>query len=290
MNLLDLIQHNNTDVLLEDTSVKFGSKPYPKDGWAVFLVGGPGSGKSSTGLDRLLINAKIIDSDNINESYLKLLKTVYNSKDTSQEVKLTIYKKYGNVNSLRLDTDSYNREFSQKVDEDKQFMRKIVDLYIKSNQNSLSNIIIDSTGNNREALISTAKKLKSVGYKLSIVWIVTNVAEAAGRNTRRIRKVNVDYLVKIHHNLFTTIPAMLGDRNIAEIFDEAWIVFGENVSDFSKKFSEKYANTAFKLDKENGIFTIPADMRDRIVKEVGIENVFNRESISTPEKEEEQSK
>lgn len=285
MNLLDLIQHNNTDVLLEDTSVKFGSKPYPKDGWAVFLVGGPGSGKSSTGLDRLLINAKIIDSDNINESYLKLLKTLYNSKDTPQEVKLTIYKRYGNVNNIRLDTDAYNKEFAQKVDEDKQFMHKIVDLYIKSNQHSLSNIIIDSTGNNQEALISTAKKLKSIGYKLSIVWIVTNVAEAVDRNTRRIRKVNVDYLVEIHRNLFNTIPSLLEDKNIVDIFDEAWIIFGENISNFSKKFSERYANTAFKLDKENGIFKMPPDMRDRIVKEVGTENVSSRESISTSEKE-----
>lgn len=282
---MDLTQYNDIDVLLEDTSVKFGSKPYPKDGWAVFLVGGPGSGKSSTGIDRLLINAKIIDNDDINESYLRLLKAIYNSKDTPQEVKLTIYKKYGNVNSLRLDSSAYNIEFAQKVNEDKQFMRKMIDLYAKSNQDSLSNIIIDSTGNDREALVSTAKRLKSVGYKLSIVWIVTSVAEAIDRNTRRARKVNSEYLVKIHHSLLTTIPTLFKDKNIVELFNEAWIVFGENVSNFSKKFSEKYANTAFKLDKENGAFRIPADMKDRIVKEVGIDNVSNGESISTSKKE-----
>ena len=97
-----------------------------------------------------------------------------------------------------------------------------------------------------------------------------------------------DILFTIKDYCFTGIGK--GEMLLSFLFDEAWIVFGENVSDFSKKFSEKYANTAFKLDKENGVFTIPADMRDRIVKEVGIENVFNRESISTPEKEEEQSK
>lgn len=253
--------------ILCDKSIKFGDDVYPKNGWAVFIAGGPGASKSTTIKNQLMIDAVVLDCDKILNYYIKYLQQMINEKKLSQTEINEINKIFENlsmdVSNPRINTILY------KINDDKSFFVKKFLAFVKAHNEYLENIIIDSTGNNSDALNNTAILLKNMGYKTSFIWVVSNIKEAIRRNVSRKRIVDIEYLITVHKNLLTVVPAILKSNN----FDEAWIIFSNNISDFSATFNKKYSNTAVKLNKTNDGFEIPIKLKRRIITQMDKEHL-----------------
>lgn len=60
-------------LMLERRVMTFGSDEhvYPKSGWCVILAGGPGSGKGYTIENKIMLNARVIDVDELKKQYIK---------------------------------------------------------------------------------------------------------------------------------------------------------------------------------------------------------------------------
>ena len=54
-------------LLTEDKICKFGGEMFPKFGWCVIMLGGPGSGKSTAFNRRIAIDAKKYDPDSFKQ-------------------------------------------------------------------------------------------------------------------------------------------------------------------------------------------------------------------------------
>jgi hypothetical protein len=257
--------------ILEDKSVKFGGEAYPKSGWAVFMAGGPGASKSTTIKNQLLIDGTVLDNDKIIEYYINYAKNLYNSNNLNEEKKKELEDIFGDVNSADLKNPEFNSNIYDKI-ENKKFFSERLSLFLKDNLHFLNNIIIDTTSNNLNKLIINAEQLKTIGYKIALIWVISSVNNAIKRNANRNRRIDIDYLIDVHKNILSSLPVAFSDGTLS-LINEIWIVFSDNISDFSKSFSEKYANTAFKLDNENGKFFVSDKLRKRIIYTVDKEHI-----------------
>lgn len=249
--------------ILSDKSVKFNNMVYPKSGWAVFIAGGPGASKSSTIKNQLLIDAAVLDCDNILNYYVKRIKIMIDKNILSDDEENEIQNIFQSQ-KIDITNPQINNTLYEQINQKKSlFVKKLIN-FIQVHEKYLENIVIDSTGNNTQAMWSTAKILKEAGYKLSFIWVVSSIKEAINRNNKRDRRVDIDYLIEVHRNLLTILPKELESNNL-EMFEEVWIVFSYDISNFSMSFNEKYANTAIKLDKVNGSFHIPIKLKRKII-------------------------
>jgi shikimate kinase len=129
---------------------------------AVFLAGGPGSGKSFV-VGRTLggLGLKVINSDEPFERYLKMAGLSMRMPDSEQAARDEVRKKAKRVTSSRK---------GHAID-------------------SRLGIIIDGTGKNYDKLTSQATQLKQIGYEVSMVFVNTSLETALARNEKRARKV-----------------------------------------------------------------------------------------------------
>lgn len=266
--------------LLENSAINFGGESFPKMGWAVWTAGGPGSGKSTVINNQMLIDAKVFDSDKIKEMYVKLLKRRLDEENLSQEEKDALLEPFGGrIPDFKnpKDTDLLHRYVSWK----KHFFSKHLKDFIKTkllDKNFLSNLIIDTTGNDLDDIQLSALKLKQLGYKTALVWVVANIALAKRRNQRRERVVDEEYLTKVHLKLIKKMPLYLQCGNFSAL-DEVWIVFSkDSLNNGNVSFREKFNNTAFKLEKLGDSFIIPSNLMNEIIAFTGIRDKLTRKA------------
>ena len=162
---------------------------------AVFMAGGPGSGKSYVASQLFGIPKKI----NVSMSGLKTV-----NSDTEFEFLL---KKYGfeTFGTGKLDIDKWPDEVFDAIaggDEDSEEMtvRKKAKLLTKARQNLYMQgrlgMIIDGTGHNYGKLAAEKKKLESLGYDCYMVFVNTSLDVAHKRNKERERRLPEDILEK----------------------------------------------------------------------------------------------
>ena len=250
--------------VVEDSAVKFGNQPYPRSGWAVFTCGGPGSGKSYTIRNQLLIDAKVLDSDNIKMLYVKLLEKLVNSPETSPRVKEQILEPYGG----RLPDPKNPRdmeELHKYTSWKRHLFSKALDSFLRSSGKRLQNFVIDTTGNNVEELVLNTRLFKDLGYRVALVWVVTSIDLAKIRNKTRDRVVPEDYLEHVHRKILNTIPRAVR-QGLLNTLDELWVVFSKNTDE--GMFRSRFRDTAFKLEKVNGRFELSDEMLQRITQHV----------------------
>lgn len=248
--------------LIEDSSIKFGGKPYPRSGWAIFTCGGPASGKSYTIRNQFLIDAKILDSDIFKELYVKLLEKMVSSPDIDPETKKQILEPFdGDLPDTR--NPRHVDALHRYVTLEKRLFIKAFKSFLKSAGSKLQNFVIDTTGNDINSLILNAHMFKDLGYNVALVWIITNIDLAKIRNKTRNRVVNEEYLEHVHNKILNTIPKIVRE-GMLNVLDEMWIVFSKNIegSDFRSKFKD----TAFKLEKVNGSFELTDEMLQKITQ------------------------
>ena len=119
-------------LMCENKGVTFNGEAYPNGGWAVIVVGGVASGKSTVENNKLLINGKIINSDHWREMVADAINTETNNpdkavthiKDTPQfakvkdklgdNVDLTNSNHVNVINALSTEKSGFNLTHKQK--------------------------------------------------------------------------------------------------------------------------------------------------------------------------------
>jgi len=149
---------------------------------AVFLAGGPGSGKSFVASGLFGIPKKVNTS-------------AYGLKLVNQDKELErMLKKYG----FGLDLDDMPEElFKQLTDpdyEDYSGLRGRAKELTKDRQKMYMNgrlgMIIDGTGHNYQKIVKRKKELEEIGYDCYMVFVHTDLDIAQKRNMERPRKLN----------------------------------------------------------------------------------------------------
>jgi len=162
---------------------------------AVFMAGGPGSGKSFVAGELFGIPKKI----NVSVSGLKAV-----NSDTEFEFLL---KKYGfeTFGTGKLDIDKWPEEVFDAIaggDEDSENMtvRKKAKLMTRDRKNKYMEgrlgMIIDGTGHNIGKIKAEKKQLEKLGYDTYMVFVNTSLEVAKQRNQERARRLPEDILVQ----------------------------------------------------------------------------------------------
>lgn len=233
------------EILEEDKMVKYNGELAPKFGWCVIYVGGPGSGKGSSTkfLSRL-------EGDYFNVDNLKEIERMWGIKDpetgkahsdnfrTPEGGRLPKFDKDGNVrldNQGRPITYDKNRNManSEFVSElhyemkplGKKWKQSILDNpENKSGRKRLPNVIFDITGDEVEKIDEIVDRLKPIGYKIAIIWVLSTAERAFRNNLNRDRKVDIDtvFLPK-HLDVIKSMKELFASNKISKI-DEFWVI------------------------------------------------------------------
>ena len=162
---------------------------------AVFMAGGPGSGKTFVAKQLFGIPDKI----NVSVTGLKTV-----NSDTEFEFLL---KKYGfeTFGTGKLDIDKWPDEVFDTIaggDEDSETMtvRKKAKLMTKARKEKYMEgrlgMIIDGTGHNFNKIKKEKQQLEAMGYDCYMVFVNTSLEVAKQRNQERVRRLPEDILVK----------------------------------------------------------------------------------------------
>ena len=246
--------NEETETIDEASVVTFGGKTFPNNGWCVILAGGPGSGKGYQQDNSIMIDAKVFDVDKLKSLYVKAAKA-------------------GKIND--------KKDYDFRKPEDIAALHKIVaskeyDRHIKynffANNEKLPNVIFDITGKNVAELKQRCENVKKIGYKTSLVWVVSNRDVALVQNLKRPRVVPQDIFHKIHNAILAKLPDFI-KTDAANYFDECWILFGttkklpKNMTPEEAK--ELHDNRAFKLAKKGEGFEISEELEKRLYDILG---------------------
>jgi predicted kinase len=214
---------------------------------AVFMAGGPGSGKTFVASQLFGIPDKI----NVSASGLKTV-----NSDTEFEFLL---KKYGfeTFGTGKLDIDKWPDEVFDLVaggDEDSETMtvRKKAKLMTKARKEKYMEgrlgMIIDGTGHNFGKIKKEKEQLEKLGYDCYMVFVNTSLEVAKKRNLERVRRLPEDILVKSWNDVQRNLggfQALFGssfvivDNSKILSAKEATKKFGRLVKKYIDKFTKK---------------------------------------------------
>ncbi len=243
-----------TETIDEASVVTFGGKTFPNNGWCVILAGGPGSGKGYQQDNSIMIDAKVFDVDKLKSLYVKAAKAgkINDKKDYD-------FSKPEDVSALH------------KIVDDKKYDKNIKHNFFANNE-KLPNVIFDITGKNVAKIKQRCEKVKKIGYKTSLVWVVTNRDVALVQNLKRPRVVPQNVFHKIHNAILDNLPDFI-KTDAAKYFDECWILFGttkklpKNMTPEEAK--ELHDNRAFKLTKKGDGFEMSEELSKRLYDILG---------------------
>ena len=139
---------------------------------AIFMAGGPGSGKSFIGMEMFgndFFGAKVVSSDEIFEHFLR--------KENLPFV-------------IEPGSPDYEKQMQQR-DKAKELTKTKMYTYI----DGMLPLLIDGTGKDYKKIARSASTLKEIGYDTEMVFVNTSLDIAMGRNRKRERKV-ADSIVK----------------------------------------------------------------------------------------------
>ena len=218
---------------------------------AVFMAGGPGSGKT-------YVSSQIfgIPNKNINIS-VGGLKSV--NSDTEFEFLL---KKYGfaTFGTGKLDIDKWPDEVFDMIaggDEDSENMtvRKKAKLLTiarkKQYMQGRLGMIIDGTGHDYAKLSKEKKQLESVGYDCSMIFVNTSLEVAKKRNSERARRLPENILEKSWKDVQNNLGKFQGlfGRNFAVVDNSNFLKPEEAQAKFGmivKKYIDRFVKSPIK--------------------------------------------
>jgi|TARA_B110000908_G_C10184392_1_gene417290 shikimate kinase len=177
---------------------------------AVFLAGGPGSGKSfivgKTGLPAL--GFKVVNSDDAFESAMK---------------KAGMEMDPDNIFSVK---GQELRGKAKKLTANKQAM------YVKGRLG----LCIDGTGKDTSKLMSQAKELKKLGYDVAMIFVNTDLDTAQARNKARARTLPADEVQKY----WTTVQKNIGSFQTMFGKQKFTVVDNSEGKDYQKETTRAY--------------------------------------------------
>ena len=202
---------------------------------AVFLAGGPGSGKTYVASQLFGIPSKV----NLSPYGLKMV-----NQDTELE---TLLKRYGfgvDIDNMPTDvfrqlTDPGYKDYSGIRTHAKQLSKQRLNLYKKGRLG----MIVDGTGHKFKAVKTQRKELKELGYDTYMVFVNTSLEVAQKRNMERPRKLPselVELSWKEVQNNMAYFQGLFGSSNFLLV-------------DNSKFLSEKAAEKKFNMLVTKGV-------------------------------------
>jgi predicted kinase len=234
----------------EGAAVTFGKQAYPREGWAVIMAGGAGSGKGTVIKKQLLIDAKVLDVDHLKELYAMVSK--------AKGGRAFDFKNTDDVSDLHATIDAKGWKDTTR------------DLFFAAN-GTLQNVIFDTTGKSAQSLENMTRQAKQIGYNVSLVWVVTNREVAMLRNLLRDRVVGEFHFHDIHNKVKETIFPFLRS-GMSKNVDEAWVVFSgtEKVeyADMPQTVRDM-KDSVLKLQKSGDAFDIPQALEDKVMSFLG---------------------
>ena len=231
------------DYILENTVVGFGRKT-PQYGECIILAGGPGSGK---GFIKNIIDAdfKTFDVDELKVKYVKMLK----QGKLNDELKDFDWSKPEDVTDLHMRVKDHgwkdkqiNLIFRNKYNTEKE----------ANNSKILPNILFDRVSGKIEDITEIATRAKTLGYNVTVVWVLCNIDIAKINNQVRDRRVSEeDVLIPNHKAAYKTLTDLFNNKypNFNDFIDNAWIGYSAG---FGRKLGGKYEKSpTIKIRKDN---------------------------------------
>jgi hypothetical protein len=263
----EAVSEEEKEKIDERAVVTFDNKSYPREGWAVIMAGGPGSGKGFSLGNQVLIDGKVVDVDRLKELYSLWYKANRDKAAMNNP-------EFAPQNGREYDFKNPDDVFSlHKLIKAKGWKSDVYSNFFNANER-LENIIFDITGKTLSSLKTYASMCKeNFGYKTSLVWVVTNRMWAMFRNMNRDRVVPEDVFHEIHNLLKDSVFNFLDLKDAPAILDEAWVVFsgdagkfkGENPVDSARDLQ----GTVYKIEQKGGKFVIPDKLKKKIIMHLG---------------------
>lgn len=230
-------------VLDEDKQIKLGGEVNPKYGWCVIYAGGSASGKSTATDFNLPFVGKKLDVDEF-KSLDKKITVKQNDSTISKMIRPGFIKSFegGKYYDMILNHPRINGDESKMSLNDKDypavahevldpFTDKLKDRFKNIGQHNspdrLPNIIFDQTTKNIDKLRKQVFKVKQQGYKVAIVYVLTDMHENLKQFYRRGqegRKLNRDIFFDIHPKVIDTILGIFEDNELLSALDDFWVI------------------------------------------------------------------
>ena len=202
---------------------------------AVFLAGGPGSGKTYVASQLFGIPSRV----NLSPYGLKIV-----NQDTELETLLKKYNFTPELDKMPMDifrqlTDPTYKDYSGLRGYAKNLSKERLKLY---NQGRLG-VIVDGTGHKFDDVKKQKQELESIGYDTYMVFVITSLDIAQKRNMNRPRKLPFEIVEKSWKEVQNNMSYFQG------IFGGSNFLLVDN----SKFLSEKEARKKFNVLVKKGI-------------------------------------
>ena len=255
----------------------------PKSGWAIILAGGSASGKS-TFIRNMSFKGRVLSTDTWGEEHMDIHNNPDNAGERPEQfataeaiVKAGMYSRFPNryllnkVRNLRLDFDcptvspsTLSALLSNGAHryKEKYFKQKIDECSAE-----MANVILDMTGKEREVNLY-ADYLQGKGYKVALVWVVTNRNVALLWNAQRRRSIKTSGVHAGHNGPNKWLLEGLLDGR-CNMFDDVWVVFNSTESIGREMTPEEKATAMVHVEKKNGALEVGRDVAERIRRVLG---------------------
>jgi len=241
----------------ENRAIDFGTA-MSNYGECIILGGGPASGK---GYIQSFINAeyKTYDVDDLKKLYIKLL----DKGKLKDEYKEFDFSKPDDVTDLHKRVKSHG------------WKKKQADMIFKDRfdqENSsklLPNLLFDKVCGEIDDITEVAIRAKALGYKITIVWVLSNLETSKINNLIRPRIVDEkNILIPNHRKAYKTLTRLFNnkEKQVNDYIDNAWLAYSAG---FGRKLEGKYAASPFvkiKKDKDNNFIFDTKSMVDDFLK------------------------
>lgn len=233
--------------IIENTVVDFG-KSNSNYGECIILAGGGGSGKGFI-RDKINANFKSFDVDDLKIKYQKLL----HQGKLNDELKDFDFSNPNDVTELHMRVKEHGWKdkqidliFRNKYNPDKE----------ASNSKILPNLLFDKVSDKIDDITEVALRAKTLGYNVTVVWVLCNLETAKINN--RIRKRYIDenkILIPAHKRCYENMTKLFGNGypEFNDFIDNAWIGYSAG---FGRRLEGKYEKSPIiKIKKdESGKF------------------------------------
>lgn len=240
------LTYNDIRYIVSEATIRLLNETisFPKEGYCLIIVGGPGVGKSYIRDNDLLINGKVFDIDEYREKYYNITKKKLNNKELALKLK------------------------------------KQEKLFLKNQNTIKNNIIFDICGRPEQrgkwSLIEEiVEMVKPMGYKIGVCWVVGNRSVAMQRNLQRNRTLPDKSFHQRHNQVLKFLPNFLTSERAKNI-DDAWICFSTGFN-----LNDKNIPSQIKLQKRNNSFIIENELLNQILTLSGPLEKSNKWSTET---------
>lgn len=229
--------------IFENTVVNFG-KANSVYGECIILAGGGGSGKGFI-KNKIDASFRTYDVDDLKIKYVRMLKQG-KIKDKLRDFD------FSNPDDV---TDLHMR-VKERGWKEKQIKYIFRNKYNKekeaSNSKLLPNILFDRVSNKIDDITEIALRAKTLGYNVTVVWVLCNLETAKVNNRVRDRYIDEKtVLIPAHKECYRTMTTLFGNgyKDLNDFIDYAWIGYSAG---FGRKLSGKYEKSPIiKIKKDN---------------------------------------